>query len=167
VNKQAMMAFALFSAAACAADDPAQTPPPASAPASASAPVSASAIVAPTLATRPRQAPPISPAASENASPDQTTAEKSAPKFISEARWLLAGYNNNEVVYTVLVTNQDTRIIRCTTQVQGFYVQNGQKTSISDRQITTVFPNDPTQVGNWMDLDEASGATYSVKCHPV
>jgi len=160
-----MMVLALLSAAAGAADAPAQTPPPKS-PALASAPMPANAIAAPTPATRPRQAAPIATAASEM-SPDQTSAEKNAPKFISEAKWLLAGYNNNEVVYTILVTNQDSRTIRCTTQVQGFYLQNGQKTSISDRQITTVFPNEPTQVGNWMDLDQPSGATYSVKCHPV
>jgi hypothetical protein len=90
-----------------------------------------------------------------------------APKFVSEAKWALAGYNNDELVYTVFVTNQDARIIRCTTEVKGFYLDNGTKLSISDRQITTVFPNQPTRVGYWMDMDQPSGATYSVKCHPV
>ncbi len=79
----------------------------------------------------------------------------------------MAGYNNNEPVYTILVTNQDSRILRCTTDMQGFYFDNGAKLSISDRQVATVFPNEQTKVGNWMDMDEKSGATYSVKCKPV
>jgi hypothetical protein len=91
----------------------------------------------------------------------------SAPKFVSEAKWVLAGYNSDEIVYTVFVTNQDPRIIRCTTEVKGFYFEDGTKLSISDRQITTVFPNQPTRVGYWMDMDQQSGASYSVKCHPV
>lgn len=93
-----------------------------------------------------------------------------APKFVSEAKWQLAGYNNDEIVYSVFVTNQDTRIIRCTTEVKGFYFENGKdgpRLSISDRQITTVFPNEPTRVGYWMDMDQQSGATYSVKCHTL
>jgi hypothetical protein len=89
------------------------------------------------------------------------------PKFQSEAKWVLAGYNSDEIVYTVFVTNQDSRIIRCTTEVKGFYFENGTKLSIQDRQITTVFPNQPTRVGYWMDMDQQSGASYSVKCHPV
>jgi hypothetical protein len=89
------------------------------------------------------------------------------PKFQSEAKWVLAGYNSDEIVYTVFVTNQDPRIIRCTTEVKGFYFENGTKLSIQDRQITTVFPNQPTRVGYWMDMDQQSGASYSVKCHPV
>jgi hypothetical protein len=79
----------------------------------------------------------------------------------------MAGYNNNEVYYTVFVTNQEARILRCTTEIKGFYFENGEKLSIADRQITTVFPNQPTQVGIWMDMDQSSGATYSVKCHPI
>jgi hypothetical protein len=106
-----------------------------------------------------------------NRATDSATAGNSAaadaPKFVSEAKWVLAGYNSDEIVYTVFVTNQDARIIRCTTEVKGFYFENGAKLSISDRQITTVFPNQPTRVGYWMDMDQQSGATYSVKCHPV
>jgi hypothetical protein len=67
----------------------------------------------------------------------------------------------------VFVTNQDTRIIRCTTDIKGWYFDDGKKLSITDRQITTALPNQLTQVGNWMDLDQASGATYTVKCHTV
>jgi hypothetical protein len=100
-------------------------------------------------------------------SPAAGTADAPTPKFSSEAKWVLAGYNSDEIVYTVFVTNQDPRIIRCTTEVKGFYFENGAKLSIQDRQITTVFPNQPTRVGYWMDMDQQSGATYSVKCHPV
>ncbi len=116
---------------------------------------------------RPRQAAMAAPAANTAAADDKAASAADGPKFTSEAKWLLAGYSNNEVVYTIFVTNQDPRIIRCTTEVKGTYFENGQKMSVSDRQITTVFPNQPTQVGNWMDLDEKSGATYSVKCHPA
>ncbi len=104
-------------------------------------------------------------AVGQTPAPDQAAAD--APKFISEAKWELAGYNNDEVVYTVFVTSQDARIIRCTTEVQGFYFENGAKLRIYDRQITTVFPNQPTRVGYWMDMDQQSGATYKVTCHPV
>ena len=90
-----------------------------------------------------------------------------APKVTTEAKWILAGYNNNEIVYTIIVTSQDSRIIRCTTDMQGFYFDNGTKETISDRQVTTILPNQPTQVGNWMDMDEKSGATYQVRCKPV
>jgi hypothetical protein len=117
---------------------------------------------------RPRQEAP-SPALSRvsPASPDKDASASGAPKFATEDKWLLAGYNNNEVVYQVYVTNHDSRVIRCTTQIKGWNIDNGEKVSVTDRQITTVLPNEPTQVGNWMDLDQASGVVYSVKCHTV
>ncbi len=90
-----------------------------------------------------------------------------APKFVAEDKWLIAGYNNDEIIYQVFITSHDTRIIRCTTLIHGFYFDNGTKQSISDRQITTVFPNQPTQAGTWLDMDQKSGATYSVQCHPI
>ena len=90
-----------------------------------------------------------------------------AARFATDAKWELAGYNNNEVVYTIIVTNQDTRIIRCTTELKGFYFEEGKKLSIADRQSSTVFPDQQVQVGNWMGMDEKSGATYSVKCRPI
>ena len=105
--------------------------------------------------------------AKELAADKKAAAADDTPKFASEAKWELAGYNSDEVVYTVFVTSQDTRIIRCTTEVKGFYFENGTKLTIADRQITTVFPNQPTRVGYWMDMDQPSGASYSVKCHPV
>jgi hypothetical protein len=90
-----------------------------------------------------------------------------ATKFASEDKWLIAGYNNDEIIYQVFITSQDTRIIRCITEIHGSYFDNGKKQSISDRQITTVFPNQPTQAGTWLDMDRESGASYSVKCHPL
>jgi hypothetical protein len=99
--------------------------------------------------------------------PDAKTSAADSPKFTANDRWLIAGYNNDEVIYQVLITSQDTRIIRCTTEIHGFYFDNGKKQTISDRQITTVFPNQPTQAGTWLDMDQPSGATYSVHCHPL
>ena len=121
-------------------------------------------------ASRPRQA--LAPApVTAGVSPGPTTAggraAADAGKFTSEAKWLLAGYNNNEVVYTIFITNLDSRILRCTTQMQGSYIEDGNKLPISDRQVTTILPNQPTQVGTWMDMDEKSGATYTVKCQPA
>lgn len=167
--KPELMVFALiFAATVCAAQD-SQTPAPAGvAPATANGVAPAATAVAP-RAARPRQTPPPpAPTSSDSAATDEKSSSAAeAPKFVSEAKWELAGYNNNEIVYTVFVTNQDSRIIRCTTEVKGFYFENGTRLSISDRQITTVFPNQPTRVGYWMDMDQPSGASYSVKCHPV
>ena len=115
-------------------------------------------------ASRPRQA---APAAAPAPTRSTTATPADAPKFTTEAKWILAGYNNNEIVYTIIVTSQDSRIIRCTTDMQGFYFDNGAKETISDRQVTTIMPDQPTQVGNWMDMDEKSGATYQVHCKPV
>jgi hypothetical protein len=151
--KRKLMLLALFSfATVCVADDPPSPAPP---------PTAAQ------RAARPRQALPAPVAGTAGAADDKATSTADAPKFSSEAKWVLAGYNNNEIVYTVFVTSQDARIIRCTTEVKGFYFENGTKLTISDRQVTTVFPNQPTRVGYWMDMDQDSGATYSVKCHPV
>ena len=160
--RRELLMFALASfATICVADD-AQSPVP-------------DATTAAQRAARPRQvaagtrstnlAPAPAPAPAAPTSPTAPT--PGDPKFASEAKWVLAGYNSDEIVYTVFVTNEDPRIIRCTTEVKGFYFENGTKLSISDRQITTVFPNQPTRVGYWMDMDQQSGATYSVKCHPV
>jgi hypothetical protein len=117
-------------------------------------------------AARPRQA-----AAPPDVQPSATTSNENVPphqaRFVSEATWGVAGYNNNEVYYAVFVTNLDGGIIRCATQITGYYIDKGTKLTIADRQLTTVFPGVPTQVGIWMDMDQASGATYSVKCHPV
>jgi len=87
--------------------------------------------------------------------------------FVSEEKWGMAGYNNNEPVYTILVTSHDTRIIRCTADLKGTYIENGAKLPVTDRQSTTVFPNTQVQIGNWSGMDQQSGAIYSVKCRPM
>jgi hypothetical protein len=92
---------------------------------------------------------------------------KAPAQFTTEARWDTAGYNNDEIVYTIILTSHDSRVIRCTTSLQGSYYENGQKQSVSDRQLSTVFPDQQVQVGNWMGMDKQSGATYSVHCHPM
>ena len=92
---------------------------------------------------------------------------KPAARFTTDAKWETAGYNNDEIVYTILVTSHDSRIIRCTTSLQGSYYENGQKQAVSDRQLSTVFPDQQVQVGNWMGMDQQSGATYSVHCHAI
>jgi hypothetical protein len=90
-----------------------------------------------------------------------------AARFETDAQWKIAGYNNEEIIYTILVTSHDSRIIRCNTELKGSYFENGKKLSVSDRQLSTVFPDQQVQVGNWMGMDEKSGAIYSVKCHPL
>ena len=98
----------------------------------------------------------------------QPSADGKPPaRFTTEAKWDTAGYNNDEIVYTILVTSHDSRIIRCTTSLQGSYYENGAKQSVSDRQLSTVFPDQQVQVGNWMGMDQQSGATYAVHCHPL
>src|SRR5262249_46795826 len=87
--------------------------------------------------------------------------------FTSEGTWDVAGYNNDEIIYTIFITNRDSKIIRCTTELKGFYFENGEKHDVSDRQSTTVFPQQRAQAGNWQGMDKSSGATYSVKCHPM
>jgi hypothetical protein len=88
-------------------------------------------------------------------------------RFTTDAKWEVAGYNNEEIVFTIFIKSADTRIIRCTTQIRGSYFENGKKLSIEDRQLTTIFPAQQAQVGNWLGMDEKSGATYSVKCRPL
>jgi len=107
-------------------------------------------------------------AADSNDKPAAAAAGAAEPaRFDTDAQWKIAGYNNEEIIYTILVTSHDSRIIRCNTELQGSYFENGKKLSVSDRQLSTVFPDQQVQVGNWMGMDEKSGATYSVKCHPL
>lgn len=88
-------------------------------------------------------------------------------RFTSTARWETAGYNDEEIVYTIVIRNEDTRIIHCNVELHGFYFDNGTKHSISDRQGTTIFPGRQAGVGHWLGMDEKSGATYQVKCRAV
>jgi hypothetical protein len=157
----------LICAMPCAADETPAAPPAASA-----VPVQAMpAAVTRTLAARPRQVPLGAPANATGADDSSTKAatnpSAATVKFVSEAKWLTAGYNNDEIVYTVIVTNQDSHVLHCTAQVSGYYFDQGKKLSISDRQVATVFPNQPAQIGMWMDFDRSSGASYSVTCRPI
>jgi len=115
--------------------------------------------------TAPAGAAPISDVSNSDAPP--VPDGKPPAKFSTDAKWETAGYNNDEIVYTILVTSHDSRIIRCTTALQGSYYENGQKQPVSDRQLSTVFPDQQVQVGNWMGMDQQSGATYSVHCHAI
>ena len=110
---------------------------------------------------------PAAPITNISTSDEPATDGKPPAKFTTDAKWETAGYNNDEIVYTILVTSHDSRIIRCTTSLQGSYYENGQKQSVSDRQLSTVFPDQQVQVGNWMGMDQQSGATYSVHCHAI
>jgi hypothetical protein len=118
---------------------------------------------------RPRGvAPGVAGGAAAPASAAPTPAESNAispANFVTEEKWGMAGYNNNEPIYTILITSHDPRIIRCTADLKGTYIENGEKLPITDRQTTTVFPNAQVQMGNWSGMDQQSGAVYSVKCH--
>jgi hypothetical protein len=155
----AVLGFAAFS---CKADDDASTALPAAATVSPNAPTP-KLIAEPAWSPRPPRPravpPPASPAVA--AAPTQD----SAVKFDAEGKWDLAGYNNDEVIYTIFITNHDPRVIRCAVELKGFYFEDGEKHSVSDRQSSTVFPEQRVQAGNWQGMDEKSGATYSVKCH--
>jgi hypothetical protein len=142
MTRKIMMFVLVTFAAVCAADDDPPGPQPAPRQAAADVPSGA----------------PISRTDSGSDAADSAAAAGTNP-----ARFA----TNEEIIYTILVTNQDSRIIRCTTQIKGAYFDNGQKLSIEDRQVSTVFPSERTQIGNWMGMDQASGATYSVKCKPV
>ncbi len=95
-----------------------------------------------------------------------TSKNAAAPQFVAEEKWDKAGYNNDEVVYSVYITNHDTRILSCTTKIQGFYLSNGKRSSIADQQLSTVFPDQQVQAGIWLDMDEKSGAKFQVNCKP-
>jgi hypothetical protein len=84
--------------------------------------------------------------------------------YSTEDNWELAGYNLEEIIYTVFITNHDTRILRCRTQMHGRYIEDGKVTEISDMQLSTLLPDQRVQVGTWIGLDQKSGATYSVTC---
>lgn len=130
-----------------------------------------------TSATTTPAAPSPTPSAAHDAGIKQVTSESAsastapgapeAPKYSADAKWEIAGYNNEEIIYTILVTNEDTRIIHCNAQLKGFYFENGEKHSISDRQGSTIFPGRQVAVGHWMGMDQSSGATYEVKCRAI
>ena len=122
-------------------------------------------------AARPRAVPLGTPHvmtdAEEAAAAPASADAQSAARFTARDRWVLAGYNNEEVIYSIIVSNEDTRVLHCTALMNGWYLENGRKQPIADRQSITVLPGQPMEIGNWMDLDQPSGATYTVKCRPT
>jgi hypothetical protein len=106
------------------------------------------------------------PGSAHNAA-GRATGGADEPSFVAEEKWGMAGYNSNEPVYTILVTSHDPRIIRCTADLKGIFIENGEKEPVTDRQTVTVFPNSQVQVGNWAGMDQQSGASYAVTCRPV
>ena len=99
--------------------------------------------------------------------PKPLPAADATPQFVATGKWEHAGYNSDEIIYTVFIENRDSRILRCNVRMQGSFISNGKKSAITDRQVTTVFPQQQVPAGIWMDMDEASGASYDVKCKPV
>jgi hypothetical protein len=116
----------------------------------------------------PAPAPRAPAAATTPATPAAVVGAPSANSpFATQDRWEHAGYNQDEIVYTVFITNHDANILRCRTEIHGVYFNNGQKGEISDVQVSTVFPAKQVQAGIWSGLDEASGATYKVSCRAL
>jgi hypothetical protein len=97
----------------------------------------------------------------------QTAGGPDEPRYRVDASWVIAGYNDNEVIYSIIITNEDPRIIRCSTLLSGFYLDNGAKHAVSDRQGVTIFPGKQSSAGRWVGMDQASGATYKVTCRAV
>ena len=121
----------------------------------------------PAWSPRPPRAAAVAPVAPSTHAGAAANTPSQPAQFSSEANWDLAGYNNDEVIYTIFITSRDSRIIRCTAVLDGFFYENGAKHSVSDRQSTTVFPQQRVQAGNWQGMDKESGVNYSVKCHPA
>jgi hypothetical protein len=97
----------------------------------------------------------------------QTAGGAGEPKYSVDASWVIAGYNDDEVIYSIIITNQDASIIRCSTMLSGSYVDNGVRHSVSDRQGVTIFPGKQQSAGRWVGMDQTAGATYKVTCRAV
>jgi hypothetical protein len=97
----------------------------------------------------------------------QTAGGAGEPQYSVDASWVIAGYNDEEVIYSIIITNQDQRIIRCSTQLSGYYLENGTRHSVSDRQGVTIFPGKQSSAGRWVGMDQTAGATYKVTCRAV
>jgi hypothetical protein len=89
------------------------------------------------------------------------------PQYSVTASWVIAGYNDNEVIYSIVIANEDPNVIRCTTLLNGYYIDNGSRHEVSDRQSVTLFPGKQSSAGTWVGLDQAAGATYKVTCRSV
>jgi hypothetical protein len=97
----------------------------------------------------------------------QTSGGPGEPAYGISASWVIAGYNDNEVIYSIIITNDDANVIRCTTLLSGFYLDSGTRHAVSDRQSVTLFPGKQSSAGTWVGLDQASGATYKITCRAV
>ena len=94
----------------------------------------------------------------------QTGGGPGEPRYSVSASWVIAGYNDEEVIYSIIIANQDASIIRCTTLLNGSYLDNGVRHSVSDRQSITLFPGKQSNAGTWVGMDQSAGATYKVTC---
>jgi hypothetical protein len=97
----------------------------------------------------------------------QTAGGPGEPQYSVAASWVIAGYNDEEVIYSIIISNQDARIIRCSTLLSGYYLENGARHSVSDRQGVTIFPGKQSSAGRWVGMDQTAGATYKVSCRAV
>ena len=97
----------------------------------------------------------------------QSSGGPDEPQYSIDASWQIAGYNDEEVIYSIVITNKDPNIIRCTTLLSGFYLENGARHSVSDRQSVTLFPGKKSSAGTWVGMDQTAGATYKVTCRAV
>ena len=150
-------------------DDPAPAPPRATVTATPATVTAASAAAASPAAHAASlaSAPGAGGSTITAAATSPTAPTPSTTQFASQDRWEHAGYNQDEIVYTVFITSHEPNILRCRTEIHGFYFNNGQKGEISDVQVSTVFPDKQVQAGIWSGLDEASGATYKVSCRAL
>lgn len=138
--------------------------------------MAAAALSIPALAENEAAAPAAAASAPQGSGPvpirriedtGQTAGGPTEPTYSVDASWVIAGYNDNEVIYSIMITNLDQRIIRCSTLLSGFYLENGTKHAISDRQGVTIFPGKQSAAGRWLGMDQSSGATYKVTCRAV
>jgi hypothetical protein len=102
-----------------------------------------------------------------NANSTAAAEDPAFARFTTTASWEIAGYNDEEIVYTILIHSLDSRILRCTTSLQGSYIENGQKQTTTDRQLVTVFPDQEIKAGNWMGMDPQSSVAYVIRCRPL
>jgi hypothetical protein len=159
------LALGLMAVGSRADDDVAATPLPAAATGAAVTPPPPLKLIAePAWSPKPPRARAIPPTLTTPIQPAPANQDATV-KYEAEGKWDLAGYNNDEVIYTIFITSHDPRIIRCAVELKGFYYEDGEKHDVSDRQSGTVFPDQRVQLGNWQGMDRKSGATYAVKCH--
>ncbi len=97
----------------------------------------------------------------------QSSGGPGEPNYRVDASWVIAGYNDDEVIYSIIITNVEQGIIRCNTMLSGFYLENGTRHAVSDRQGVTIFPGKQQSAGRWVGMDQTAGANYKVTCRTV